>query len=226
MNGTEIKERIDAVRAVLARYPGARLLAATKTVPAEVINYAIRECGIDLIGENRVQELLDKYDALALDRAEVHFIGSLQKNKVKYIVDKVSMIHSLDSLPLALEIERQCAKNGRVMDVLIEINIAHEPSKGGIAPELLYDFYEQIKPLCHLRVRGLMTMAPADAGQDGWREYFAQARLLYDRFVRERLPADVVPVLSMGMSDSYAVALGEGSTMVRVGSAIFGKRNY
>ncbi len=217
-----IEERIASVRERLAPYPGVRLLAATKTVPPETINYAIRQCGIDLIGENRVQELLEKYDALAKERAEIHFIGTLQKNKVKYIADKVSMIHSLDSLPLALEIERRCGAIGKVMDVLIEINIAAEQSKGGITPEQLDDFYAQIAPLSHLRVRGLMTMAPAGAGEDGWRRYFTEARALYDRFCAEHLNGP--GMLSMGMSDSYGIALECGSTMVRLGSVLFGKR--
>ena len=221
----KLEEQIRLVRDALASYPGVRLLAATKTVPPETINYAIRQCGIDLIGENRVQELLEKYDALEKDGVEIHFIGSLQKNKVKYIADKVSMIHSLDSLPLALEIERRCAAIDKVMDVLIEINIAAEQTKGGIAPEELEGFYEQIRDLSHLRVRGLMTMAPAGAGEDGWRRYFTEARALFDRFCARHLPGEQ-GILSMGMSDSYKIALESGSNLVRLGSIIFGARNY
>lgn len=219
-----LKENIEKVRAELAAYPGARLLAATKTVPAEVINYAIRECSLDLIGENRVQELLSKYDDIEKDGVEIHFIGSLQRNKVKYIADKVSMIHSLDSIALAREIDKQCAKIGKVMDVLIEINIAEEASKGGIAAHELDGFYGEIKDLPFVRVAGLMTMAPAGAGEDGWRLYFERAKALFDGFCREkRLPVDS-PVLSMGMSASYKVALSAGSNMIRLGSNLFGER--
>lgn len=218
-----LEENIRALEDAVSAYPGARLLAATKTVPAEVIN-AAAGMGLTLIGENRVQELLEKYDALDKSALEIHFIGSLQRNKVKYIADKVSMIHSLDSLPLAREIDRQCAKHGRIMDVLIEVNIAREESKGGVDPDGVGGLYAQIKDLEHVRVRGLMTMAPAGAGEDGWRRYFAEARLLFDGFCARCIPHEDAPVLSMGMSDSYAVALECGSTMVRVGSKIFGKR--
>lgn len=219
-----LKENIERIRAELSVYPGARLLAATKTVPAEVINYAVRECALDLIGENRVQELLSKYDDIEKDGVQIHFIGSLQRNKVKYIADKVSMIHSLDSLPLAMEIEKQCAKLDKVMDVLIEINIAGEESKGGILPEELDGFYADIKDLPHIRVTGLMTMAPALAGEDGWRMYFNRAKALFDSFCRENTLSTDSPVLSMGMSASYRVALEAGSNMIRVGSNLFGER--
>jgi len=223
-NLCDLKDNIAGIKKKLEEYPCARLLAATKTVPADVINYAVKECGLDLIGENRVQELLSKYDDLEKDGVEIHFIGSLQRNKVKYIADKVSMIHSLDSVSLAKEIEKQCAKLDKVMDVLIEINIAREESKGGIMPEALDGFYDDIKGLPHLRVAGLMTMAPAGAGEEGWREYFRQAKALFDGFCSKNTLSVVRPVLSMGMSASYMVALEAGSTMVRVGSSLFGER--
>lgn len=219
-----LKKNIEAVKAELAAHSGARLLAATKTVPAEVINYAVKECGINLIGENRVQELLSKYDDLEKDGVEIHFIGSLQRNKVKYIADKVSMIHSLDSVSLAKEIDRQCAKLDKVMDVLIEINIAREESKGGIMPEELDSFYGELKEFSHIRVAGLMTMAPAGAGEEGWRGYFLQAKTLFDDFCGKNTLSVVSPVLSMGMSASYKVALESGSNMVRLGSSLFGER--
>lgn len=219
-----IKENIERARDELSAYPGARLLAATKTVPAEVINFAKRECAVTLIGENRVQELLCKYDELDKDGLEIHFIGSLQKNKVKYIADKVSMIHSLDSLSLAMEIEKQCAKIDKVMDVLIEINIAREDSKGGIMPEELDALYHDIKGLPHLAFRGIMTMAPAGAGTEGWRGYFTEAKELFDAFCADNALESGDMVLSMGMSASYPVALECGSNMVRLGSSLFGER--
>ncbi len=219
-----LKEAIEKISAELSAYPDVRLLAATKTIPAEVINYAVKECGITLIGENRVQELLSKYDDIEKDGVEIHFIGSLQRNKVKYIADKVSMIHSLDSVTLAREIDKQCAKIDKVMDVLIEINIAREESKGGIMPDELDSFYAEIKGLSHLRVAGLMTMAPADAGEDGWRVYFQRAKALFDSFCEKNSLSVDAPVLSMGMSASYKVALASGSNMIRVGSNLFGER--
>lgn len=219
-----LKTNIGRVKAELSAYPGARLLAATKTVPVEVINYAISECGIDLIGENRVQELLSKYDGIRKENVEIHFIGSLQRNKVKYIADKVSMIHSLDSLSLAMEIEKQCAKLDKVMDVLIEINIAEEETKGGILLKDLDVLYYDIKDLPHLRFKGLMTMAPADAGVDGWRRYFAEAKEIFDVFCLENELDINELVLSMGMSASYRVALECGSSMIRLGSNLFGER--
>ena len=227
MNGFEIiKSNIAAIRGQMKAYPGAVLLAATKNVPPEAINYAIRECGIEYIGENRVQELLEKYDAIEKEGVHIHFIGSLQTNKVKYIADKVEMIHSLSSERLALEIEKRCAAIGKVMDVLIEINIAAEESKDGVLPENFFEFYDFVRTLPHLRCVGIMTMAPADAGQEGWREYFTRARAIFDEFCLKK-PAEIDrPILSMGMSQSYLTALECGSSMVRVGSLIFNARKY
>ena len=222
----EIKENIFALRAELEKYPGARLLAATKTVPAEAINYAIHECGIKIIGENRVNELLEKYDAIDKVGIEIHFIGTLQTNKVKYIADKVDMIHSLDSEKLAREIDRRCSALGRVMNVLIEVNIAHEESKGGVYPEDVYSFYDSIKALTNVRISGLMTMAPAGSGEEGFRKYFTETKKLFDSFCRDCIPDVDNPVLSMGMSSSCETALECGSNLIRVGSRIFNARKY
>ena len=148
------------------------LLAATKTVPPEVINYAIDSLGITDIGENRVQELLDKYDALHLDNARLHFIGSLQTNKVKYIVDKVCMIHSVDSEKLALEIDRQARKHGIIMDVLIEVNIGREENKGGVMPEDVETLADKINELDGLRLCGMMTIAPKCGEKSEYFKYF------------------------------------------------------
>ena len=205
---------------------GAKLLAATKTVPVETINYAINTLGLSLIGENRVQEHLSKYDFLEKEKTDIHMIGSLQSNKCKYIADKVTLIHSLDSEKLAKETEKQCAKLGRTVGALIEINIANEENKGGIPAGKLYEFYDKIKDLKHVCVRGIMTMAPAGAGDAGYRRYFTEARKIYEEFTKNCLPHESSPILSMGMSDSYKVALECGSNMIRVGSALFGKRNY
>ena len=148
-------------------------------MPVEQINFAIRECGIGLIGENRVQELLSKYDAL--DRsAKIHFIGRLQRNKVKYIIDKVCMIQSLDSLPLAAEIEKQAAKIGKTMDVLLEVNAGREEQKGGFFPEDLDAALSEIGGFPHIRVRGLMAVAPICEKNDENYKYFEET---YQKFI-------------------------------------------
>lgn len=218
-----IRERVAAIRAELAPYPNATLSAVVKTRTAEEINFAIRECGISVIGENRVQELLAHYDAL--DRsASVHFIGTLQKNKVKYIIDKVDMIESLDSVALAEEIEKRAAAIGRTMPVLIEINIGREAAKGGILPEDLAPFCDALRALPHLRPAGLMTIAPVCTTLEESAVYFAQVRRLRDDVFAPRFPEVMLPMLSMGMSGNYRVALREGSDLIRLGEAIFGKR--
>lgn len=203
------------------------LLAATKTVPADCINYAIDYLGLTDIGENRVQELLEKYEDLHKDGVRIHFIGRLQTNKVKYIADKVCMIHSLDSVALAAEIEKQCAKRGLVMDVLIEINLAGESSKGGISPERAEDFLRGLSAYPHLRPRGIMVIPPAGCDSEENVRYFTKAKAIFDVLSAAGLFAPDAPaVLSMGMSDSFEEAAACGSTLVRVGSALFGKRDY
>ena len=221
-----LKQNIETIRRNIAKYPQAKLLAASKTVPADVINQAAFDYGICLIGENRAQELLQKYDALQKDVLDIHFIGSLQTNKVKYIADKVSMVHSLDSVKLAKTLDSACLKLSRTMDVLIEINIAGESAKGGVPAEELYGFYDAIQSFSALRVRGLMTMGPAGAAATVYEEYFTKTKELYDCFVKEKIPGEREPILSMGMSDSYEIALACGSNLVRIGSALYGKRNY
>lgn len=203
------------------------LLAATKTVPVEVINYAIRELGITHIGENRVQELLDKYDSLEKEKVSIHFIGRLQTNKVKYIIDKVSLIHSVDSLRLAKEIDRQAAKHSLVMDILIEVNIGGEESKGGILPEELDAFLDGISEFSHIRPMGLMVIPPQNASKEETFEYFTQTYQFFVDFCEKKVHNNIdTYILSMGMSDSYEDAVAAGSNLVRIGSAIFGKRSY
>ena len=154
---TEIKENLDRIFNAV-KDKNVTVVAATKTVDVERINYAI-ECGLRDIGENRVGELLEKYEHYD-KRARVHFIGQLQRNKVKYIIDKVCLIHSVDSIPLADEIEKQARKHGIVMDVLVEVNIGREASKGGVMPEDLDEILDHIRSLEHVKVRGLMTIGP------------------------------------------------------------------
>lgn len=197
-----------------------RLLIATKTQSAEDINYLI-SLGADLIGENRVNEVREKFDALDKS-ASLHLIGTLQKNKVKYIYDKVDMIHSVDSLSLAEEISKRCAAIGKVMDILIEVNSGKEEAKGGIYPEYVADFYEKLSSLPNIRVRGLMTMAPRCETKAEYMKYFSLTKEIFDKLFNN----DESAILSMGMSESYLYAIEAGANLVRVGSAIFGERKY
>ena len=202
------------------------LLCATKTVPAEVINYATQELGVTDIGENRVQELLSKYDELEKENVNIHFIGSLQTNKVKYIIDKVCMIHSVDSLKLAAEIDRQAKKHNKVMDILVEINIGEEENKGGIAPGELPGFLEELCNFDNLRVRGLMTIAPFWCEKSDYQKYFTKTYQFFIDILPEKIHNIYKPVLSMGMSDSFETAIECGSTLVRLGTVVFGHREY
>lgn len=202
------------------------LLAATKGVDAEAINYAHRELGLDHIGENKAQELVAKYPQLDKDGLHVHFIGHLQTNKVKQIIDKVEMIHSLDSIGLAEEINKRAGAIGKRMPVLVEINIAREPEKGGVFPENAEEFIREVSRLTSIHVKGLMTMAPAGSSESEYIRYFTEVRELFDRIDSLGIPEVSAEVLSMGMSDSYEYAVLCGATLVRVGSAIFGKRAY
>lgn len=226
-----LSENLPRVRAEIASHSRegqtVTLLAATKTVPVEVINYAIRELGITHIGENRVQELCDKYPALEKEGVAIHFIGRLQTNKVKYIIDKVSLIHSVDSLRLAKEIDRQAEKHSLVMNILIELNIGGEESKGGIRPDELDTFLDEIASLSHIRPIGLMVIPPQNASKSETFDYFTQTYQFFVDFCEKKVHNSIdTYILSMGMSDSYADAVTAGSNLVRIGSAIFGKRNY
>ena len=186
----------------------------------EDINYLI-SLGADIIGENKVNELLEKYEQYD-KRASLHFIGTLQRNKVKYIYDKVDMIHSVDKMSLAEEINKQCAKIGKVMDVLIEVNSGREENKSGAMPEDVATLVRDCSALPYINVRGLMTMAPKCETKEEYMKYFSLTRALFD----EIFGNDDNAVLSMGMSQSYEYAIEAGSTLVRLGSTIFGERKY
>ena len=197
------------------------LLAATKYASAEQMN-ALIALGVQDVGENRVQALLEKWDALDKEKLRVHFIGSLQKNKVKYIADKVCMIHSLDSVELAREIDKQCKKHGRVMDVLVEINCAREENKGGVAPEDAEALCMALAEFEHVRLRGFMTMAPKSPEKAQYYKYFSETfALCLDIWTKKLHNIDIPMIMSMGMSDSYDVGIACGSTLVRVGSGLF-----
>ena len=222
-----IKSNIERIKAEIdggKTSPVVTLMLATKTVDTERISYAVNECGIKAIGENRVQELLDKYEVVKDLPCELHFIGTLQSNKVKYIVGKVDLIHSVDSEKLAKEIDLRAGKLGIVQDILVEINCGKEESKSGIMPEEIYDFFEKISSYTNIRIKGIMTMAPKCENKSDYHNYFSQIYKLFIDICEKKLDNIKVPILSMGMSDSYVQAVMNGSNMVRVGSAVFGKR--
>ena len=208
---TDICLNIERFETTCARY-GATLTLATKTIPREVLTEVHRDFPSIIFGENRVQELVEKYFA----EAKWHFIGRLQRNKVKYLVDKVEMICSVDSVPLAIEIERQAAKIGKTMDVLIEINLG-EVQKGGVGEAEQDALVTTILGCPHLHLKGLMAVLP----QVGAEAAAKQAKRRYDALA-QKVP---VEVLSMGMSGDYELSLAAGSTMIRLGSAVFGKRS-
>ena len=217
-----IRENIARIRAELDGR--AVLLAATKTIPPELINYAA-DCGITVIGENRADELLEKYDRIDRGRLDVQFIGHLQTNKVRKIIDKVSMIHSLDSLPLAEEIEKQAAKRGIRMRVLIEVNLGSEPSKSGIALEEVEPFLEKISGMPHLIPSGLMAVPPRTDHPDDNRKLFQKIYQLFIDILHKNEDNKEWRYLSIGMSGDYLFAVENGSNLVRIGSAIFGPRS-
>ena len=203
-----------------------KLLLATKTVPPEVINYVSENFGISLIGENKVQELLEKYGELDTEHLHIHFIGYLQTNKVKQIIDKVEMIHSVDRLSLAQEISKRARAIGKKMPILVEINIAKEEQKSGVMPDDAEEFIKSIVSLEGIAIKGLMTMAPARISSEQYKEYFRETKELLERIKALDIEGVEMETLSMGMSESYTEGVECGATVVRVGSAIFGKRAY
>ena len=222
-------EEIQAKKAEVAKRAGRDpqdilLVAVTKTYGPELMNEAI-EAGITDIGENKVQEILDKFDSVLPVRW--HMIGHLQTNKVKYIIDKVAMIHSVDSLKLAKEIDRRAAQHDLTMDILLQVNAAEEESKFGVSMEDVEGLLLQILEECpHVRVKGLMNIAPAAEDPEDVRIWFRKVKELYNKFAAICHPNLDFQWLSMGMSHDFPVAVEEGSNMIRVGTAIFGQRYY
>lgn len=201
------------------------LIAVTKTVDADRINTAIA-CGVTAIGENRVQEYLGKKDALRLDGVKTHLIGHLQTNKVKSIVGEVDMIQSVDSERLATAIDTVSCARGITTDTLIEVNIGREPQKSGILPEELPSLLEKMATMQGIRVRGLMTVPPILETEYEKRKIFSEMFTLFIDNRAKKLDNIDMQILSMGMSDDFYEAILEGATTVRVGSAIFGRRQY
>ena len=223
-NLRQIREKIDNAAIKAGRAPGEiSLMAVTKTQTAADVNAAIAH-GITLLGENRAQELLAKYDDYNRQNAKIHFIGGLQTNKVRQIITRVNLIQSMDSEHLAAEIEKQAAKNALVMDVLIEVNIGRERSKSGILPEQLFEFSAKIAELEHLRLRGLMAIPPISDNITQTMGFFSAMQQLFVDIQAKNVDNKNIDILSMGMSDDFEYAILNGATLVRIGSALFGGR--
>ena len=231
-NSTSIRENIAAIRAQIdaaARETGRTgaeitLVGASKMNGAAACQEAIA-AGIDALGENRVQEMTAKLAEDAYRGAPLHFIGHLQRNKVKQVVGKAALIQSIGSAELLAEVDRQAEKLGIVQDILLEVNIGGEEAKSGFAPDAVEQAAAQAKTLAHVRVRGLMTIPPADATREENMAYFEKVRALYVDISR-KMYDNGLEYLSMGMSGDFADAIRAGANMVRVGSAIFGARDY
>lgn len=199
------------------------IIAVTKTVDVERIKEAI-DLGLKNIGENRVQELVKKYDIIG-NRANFHMIGHLQTNKVKYIIDKVSLIHSLDRLSLAEEIQKRASKLGIIVNALIQVNVAEEDSKFGLKVEEVIPFIKEIEEFNNIRIKGLMTVAPYEEDPEDVRWVFRDLRRLSEDIAKLNLKNVEMKILSMGMTNDYKVAIEEGANMIRIGTGLFGKRN-
>jgi len=222
-NVREIRERIAVATKAAGRDEPPMLLAAVKYAEPAEIEYLYRELGIRQVGENRVQQMLEHMEALDCEGLEFHFIGTLQTNKVKYIIDKVKMIHSLDSIKLAAEIDRQAQKHGLIMDVLVEINSGAEESKSGILLEQAEDFCVEIQKFSGIRLCGFMTMAPKCDKKEEYLKYFGQTYAKVLDIWTKKLHNIGRPIISMGMSDSFEEAIACGSDIVRIGRGLFVK---
>ena len=224
-NIQEVRQRIAAACGECGRDPKEiTLVGASKMNDAAACREAIA-AGIDVLGENRVQEMTEKLSQNAYDGAPLHFIGHLQRNKVKQVVGKAALIQSVGSLELLEEIEKQADKLGLVQDILLEVNIGGEAAKSGFAPEAVAEAASHAKELAHVRVRGLMTIPPASATQAENMVYFQKVHALYVD-INQKMYDNKLDYLSMGMSGDFADAIRAGSNMVRVGTAIFGARDY
>lgn len=219
----DVKSRISAAAKECGRAPeDIKLIAVTKTYPIEAMNEAIR-LGVTDIGENKPQEIRDKFDNVS--PVNWHLIGHLQTNKVKYIIDRCTLVHSVDSIKLMAEIDRQAQDHNRDIDILIQVNISGEESKSGIAPDELPLLLEYAKNLTNTHVKGLMTIAPK-CDIDEVSRHFSNMKELFDQTAKQSYKNVTMTELSMGMSGDFETAIKHGATMVRIGSLIFGPRNY
>ena len=216
-----IKENIEYLKKNIP--DDVKLLAVSKTKPLEYLEEAY-QCGIRDFGENKVQELVEKYENFHKD-VKWHLIGHLQTNKVKYLVDKVFLIHSLDSVNLLNQIEKVFGKAGKTADTLIQINIGREESKTGILEEDLEDFLAEIEKCEHVSVKGLMVIIP-QGDEESNRSYFKKTKQIFEELKKRKFRNINMQILSMGMTHDYETAIEEGSTLVRIGTGIFGERNY
>lgn len=224
-NITQVQKVIHESCRVVGREPSeVTLISVSKTKPISMLTEAYRAGSRDF-GENKVQELVEKYEVMPKD-IRWHMIGHLQRNKVKYIVDKVSLIHSVDSLKLAEEISKEALKKKVCVSILIEVNVAGEDSKFGIAPSQTEDLVREIAVLPGIQIKGLMTIAPYVENPEENRQYFAQLKQLSVDINSKNIDNVSMNVLSMGMTGDYTVAIEEGATYVRVGTGIFGERQY
>jgi len=224
-NLEQVKSNIKAACERSGRnYEDVTLIAVSKTKPLsdieELITYGATE-----FGENKVQELTDKYENVST-KVNWHLIGHLQTNKVKYIVDKATLIHSVDSVRLASEIEKEANKRGVIANILIQVNIAHEDTKFGINEDEIYDLINEIKNFEHIKIKGLMTIAPFVENPEENRIHFRNLYQLLLDIKSKNIDNIDMSILSMGMTNDYEIAIEEGATMVRVGTGIFGERNY
>jgi len=213
------------VRRILSELPnGVQLVAAAKTRSPEEVRRAV-EAGVRIIGENYVQEADSAYQVVG-NKAEWHFIGHLQKNKVKKAAGIFDMIETVDSVEIATEIDKRCAQVGKIMPVLIEINSGREKQKSGVLPEDAEQLVREISGLSNIKITGLMTMGPLFGDPESSRPYFVATRVIFEKLKKLDLPNVEMKYLSMGMTNSYHIALEEGANMVRLGSKIFGERDY
>ncbi len=224
MTEARLLEKVDKIHESLTKNSGKRfappkIIAVTKTVAVEDI-LPLEKAGITHVGENRVQEIVRKAPYLN-EKFQIHMIGRLQSNKVKYIIDSVCLIHSLDRVSLAKEISYQAEKRSLVMPVLVQVNMAGEAQKGGLSPTEVEDFIDEVKNFPGLLVQGLMAMMPLSGEMEELRPYFKGMRQLFDDLKEKNIPKVQMKTLSMGMSGDYPIAAQEGATMVRIGSAIF-----
>jgi pyridoxal phosphate enzyme (YggS family) len=222
-NLSEVREKIDAACKKVGREEPVTMLAAVKYAEPAEIEYLYRELGVKAVGENRVQQMLEHMESIDCEGLEFHFIGTLQTNKVKYIIDKVKMIHSLDSLKLAAEIDKQAKKKGIVVDVLVEVNCGEEENKSGLLPSEVEEFCLSLSQFGNIRHRGFMTMAPKCEKKEEYLKYFQQTYAQVLDIWTKKLHNISRPVISMGMSDSFEEAIACGSDIVRVGRRLFVK---
>lgn len=222
----EMNSRIRAACHTAGRSPDeVKLLLATKTVSADNINQAIDQ-GETLIGESKVQELLEKFPYINSEQAVTHFIGHLQTNKVKKVLEHVTCIHSIDRIKLGRTLHRHLLNANRKLDILIQVNTSYEESKFGVAPEDTLDLIKQLAALNTLRIKGLMTIGKFSANPDDARKYFRLLKSIQEEVKAENIPGVEMDTLSMGMSGDLEIAIEEGATIIRVGTAIFGERIY